>query len=82
MAGILGNRLAARSTAAPAQQGDQGEGGKAIHATDVFSVNIISRFKSLYLTGKLGFKRLRVTQGNVINAGLAGDKIFPGGSNV
>ena len=48
----------------------------------ILTAHVIGRLKSLYLTGKLGFKRLRVTQCNVVNPGLTSNKVFPGSAGI
>ena len=48
----------------------------------VLAANVISRLKTLYLTGELGLHGFRVKQCNIVNAGFADDEIVPGGVDV
>jgi hypothetical protein len=48
----------------------------------ILATHVIGRLKSLYLTGKFGFKRLRVAQCNVVNPGLPSNKVFPGSGGI
>ena len=55
---------------------------KAVHTAGFLAADIVSRVESLYLTSKFCLKGLRVTEGNVINSRLTGNKTFPGSFHV
>ena len=55
---------------------------EAVHPADILAVDIIGRFESLDLGGEFYLEWFRVAKRYIVDAGLAGNEIFPCCSHV